>query len=63
MHSICIVDVGDIHRILTNTRFGSNAIFQNKFFMQSDHVIMDCMEERIIAKNKLEYETDCTKKS
>ena len=63
VHSICIVDVGDIHRILTNTSFGSNAVFQNKFFMQSDHVIMDCMEERIIAKNKLEYETDCTKKS
>ena len=58
VHNICVVNVGDIHRILTSTNAGGKALFHNKYFMEIDHVVMDCMEETIIAKNTLEYEND-----
>ena len=59
VHDICIVDVGDLLSVLNTTDYGKKALFQNKYFMENDHVIMDCMEERIIAKNKFEYDEDC----
>ncbi len=51
VHNICVVDAGDMFRI----EFGGNALFHNKYFMEKDHVIMDCMEEKIVAKNKMIY--------
>jgi len=59
IHNICIVDVGDLQRILQATNNGKSAFFQNKYLMEHDHVVMDCMEERIVDKNRLEYEKDC----
>ena len=29
--------------------------FFNKYFMEWDHVVMNCMEERLAERNKLEY--------
>ena len=55
-HNICIVDIGDLNWILNDTE---NVLFQNKYFMENDRLVMDCMEERIIAQNKLEYKRDC----
>jgi len=51
VHQICIVDVGDLNRTL---EAGKRALFHNKYFMDYDHVIMDCMEERIVITNQLE---------
>ncbi len=59
VHDICIVGIGDIVRILQATNNGTSALFQNKYLMEHDAVIMDCMEERIVAKNKMEYHRDC----
>ena len=61
VHGICIVNHADLPRIMQMTRNGSKALFHNKYFMEDNHVIMDCMEERIVAMNKLEYELDCSK--
>ena len=27
-----------------------HALFHNKYFMELDHVVMDCIEERFVAK-------------
>ena len=59
VHSICVVNYADLPRIMGETKNGSNALFQNKYFMKYDHIGMDCMEERIIAMNKEEFQHDC----
>ena len=37
---------------------GRNTFFHNKYFIEYDHVVMDCMEEEIHSRNKLEYFND-----
>ncbi len=44
---------------MRETNNGDTALFQNKYFMEKNHIVMDCMEEMIVAKNKLEYKQDC----
>ena len=55
LHSICIVGVGDLPHIVNRRR---GHIFHNKYFMEYDHTVMRCMEERIVQTNKLEYQQD-----
>jgi hypothetical protein len=62
MHGICVVNFQDLPRIMRETKFGKTALFHNKYFMELDHVIMDCMEERIVAKNKREFEMECSQR-
>ncbi len=59
VHDICIPTIRGLERITTASKDGQNALFLNKYFMEQDHVMMDCMEERLIARNKIEYEEDC----
>ena len=33
--------------------------FHNKYFMEVDHTVMDCMEEQLVIRNKQEYVSDC----
>ena len=60
VHFICIVSVGDLDQIF---RWGVKrripTFFFNKYFMEDDHVVMDCMEEWLIQQNKKEYLQDC----
>ncbi len=60
IHHICIVESGDLNWLLSSNTSHSDtkAFFHNKYFMENDHIVMDCMEERIVARNKLEYEND-----
>ena len=62
VHHICILNSVDLPTVYSK---GVNAhhpaFFFNKYFMERDHVIMDCMEERIVKQNRLEYENDCLK--
>ena len=34
-------------------------MFHNKYFMERDHTVMDCVEEELVIRNKQEYERDC----
>ncbi len=36
-----------------------NNPFFNKYFMEYDHIVMTCLEERIVTQNKKEYLGDC----
>ena len=59
VHSICIINSGDLHRLhykpnpRTRERF-----FHNKFFMEEDPTVMDCLEEELIRRNVKELEHD-----
>lgn len=59
VHAICVVNCADLPRIMSETENGKIALFQNKYFMEEDHVAMDCMEERIVAMNKKEFQLEC----
>ena len=57
-HSVCIITAIDLSKVMLYHN-KSNHFFHNKYFMEVDHTVMTCMEERIVAKNKLEYEEEC----
>ena len=60
-HGVCILSIGDLPMVYSK---GVNAhrptFFFNKYFMEWDHVVMDCMEQRIVEQNILEYQHDCS---
>ena len=56
-NSICIVTGGDLPMVMRMSE--NRTLFHNKYFDNKDHTAMDCLEERIVEKNKLEYEQDC----
>lgn len=58
VHHICIVTSGDLKEVIERSGDGSKALFHNKYFMEDDHTVMDCMEERLLTKNKREFEAD-----
>ena len=59
VHDICVVNSGDLHRLKykpkTNVR---DTFFHNKFFMEKDHTIMDCIEKELIHRNAVEFQKD-----
>ena len=57
-HFSCILNIRDIP-MLSTLGSKSTYFFFNKYFMEYDHVVMDCMERRIVQQNKLEYQRDC----
>jgi len=57
VHSVCIVATGDLSRVY-KLGVSKGRFFFNKYFMEVDHVIMDCIEERLVQQNKLEYAQD-----
>ena len=34
-------------------------LFHNKYIMDQDHVVMDCMERELVRRNRIEYEEEC----
>ena len=54
VHELCIVGVGDLPEVLKR----STGLFFNKYFAEHDKIVMDCMEEKILERNKLEYEME-----
>ena len=57
-HDICIVSSGDLPLIYSQGVDG-HTFFFNKHFMEMDHIVMDCMEQRLVEQNRREYENDC----
>lgn len=58
LHHMCIVSIGDVQEIVMSN-LGKDHVFHNKYFMDYDHTVMNCMEERIVGINKLEYDLEC----
>ena len=65
IHMVCIVSIGDLKGVVKSSEremhTHNRAFFHNKYFMEFDHTVMDCMEERLVEENKREYEVDCAK--
>ena len=60
VHGICVLGSGDLPHIELIWKSRSwKYLFLNKYFMDYDHVIADCMEGRLIHRNIQEYTTDC----
>ena len=60
VRGVCIVSAADFHAVYKlgygrGTRF---SMFFNKFYHERDHVIMDCMERRLVEQNIREYAED-----
>lgn len=58
VHDICVVSIGDLAEVLKGSEHN---LFHNKYLMEYDHTIMDCMEERLVELNKEEYQMDYKK--
>ena len=61
-HSVCIGSSGDLQSIKVDF-MNSRVFFFNKYFEEYDHVIMDCVEEELLLKNKREFVNDCALKN
>ena len=63
IHNICVVSSGDLPLIKykVDTDDIKGPMFHNKYFMERDHTVMDCLEEQLVIRNKEEYERDCEK--
>ena len=61
VHGICILTSGDFHTVKSKVDIDNLTwpIFHNKYFTERDHTIMDCMEEELVRRNRLEYINDC----
>ena len=59
VHNICIVSSSDLPR-LRNASINMSWWFHNKYFIEYDHVVMDCMENLLLQRNGNEYEKDCS---
>ena len=56
-HGICIVSAYDLPRLyIASTR--SQYWFHNKYFIEYDHTVMDCIEQVLLKRNKEEYYYD-----
>ena len=61
VHNICIVTSSDLSSVQSKVDANNltGPMFHNKYFMERDHTVMDCMEEQLVIRNRLEYEKDC----
>ena len=56
VHQVCILNSAELPRIKNTLKW--NVWFFNKYFMEDDHVVMDCVEEELVKKNKQEFLQD-----
>ena len=58
VHCVCIVGAGDLPNMLDYQK-KAGYLFHNKYFMEMDHTVMDCVEEMLVARNKQEFANEC----
>ena len=59
VHTSYILNIRDLPLLHEYMRGKRTIFFYNKYLLEYDHVVMDCMEQRIVEQNKLEYKRDC----
>ena len=63
VHVICIMTSADLFRVSRDLEVDASnptgPIFHNKYFMERDHTVMDCVEKELVTRNSLEYNRDC----
>lgn len=58
VHDICIVSSSDLPRLYKASQ-NKLWLFHNKYFMDYDHVVIDCIEKELLLRNYHEYIQDC----
>ena len=53
VHEICILNSAELPRVYYAMK--ANHWFFNKYFMEEDHIVMDCVEEELIRRNRQEF--------
>ena len=56
VHHVCIMNSAELPWINRAMKWG--CWFFNKYFMENDHIVMDCVEETLVRKNMQEYASD-----
>ena len=56
VHQVCILTSAELPQIKRVMKW--NTWFFNKYFMEDDHVVMDCVEEQLIKANRQEFMHD-----
>ena len=58
---VCILTSADLARIykVALAEGRRTYFFFNKYHMDRDHVVMDCMEQRLVSQNQREFLEDC----
>ena len=56
VHEVCILTSAHLPQIKQVMKW--NIWFFNKYFMEDDHVVMDCVEEVLVRNNKQEFTRD-----
>ena len=56
VHQVCILTTSDLP--LVKQAMEQNTWFFNKYFMEEDHVVMDCVEEQLAIANREEFLRD-----
>ena len=59
VHFSCILSTLDLPMLTKYSKSDTSYFFFNKYFMDYDHVVMDCMERSIVRQNKWEFARDC----
>ena len=61
VHGICIMTSTDLPNVQIKVDVNdlSGPLFHNKYFMERDHTVMDCVEKQLVIRNRLEFENDC----
>ena len=59
VHVICILTAPDMKNVLDGRKIRRPTFFFNKYFLEWDPTVMDCMEETLVEANILEYWKDC----
>ena len=61
VHGICILTSADLYKVSSKVDAHNlkGPMFHNKYFMEVDHTVMDCMEKELVSRNKQEYIDDC----
>lgn len=58
VHELCIVSASDLPRLKEASQTGAWWFF-NKYFMEYDHIVMNCMEKLLLERNYQQYKIDC----
>ena len=60
VRSVCVCATGDLPQI-ESTYLTNGNLFHNKYAMDLDHTVMDCLEERAVKNNVQDYHEECIK--
>ena len=58
VRGICILSSADLHRVYELGFSKRFSMFFNKFYLKQDHIVMDCMEKRLVLQNRKEFASD-----